>query len=203
MTGMTKVKRGQRPASTPGDDPRPKRAPRADAVANRAKVVAAAHAAFTEDGFEVPLDDIALRAGVGPGTVHRHFPTKAELVDAVLALSVTELVTEARARAEADDPGAAFRTFLEHLVSAGAAAHELAHRLGPAAGDLEAAVATPTAELGRWLARLRLRAQQAGAVRADLGDDELAAVIAAGHAAYTHPSGGEHTLAVVLDGLRP
>ncbi len=191
------------PLQAPARDSAPARAPRADAVANRAKIVAAAHAAFTELGFEVPLDDIAARAGVGPGTVHRHFPTKAELVDAVLALSVTELVAEARARAEADDPGVAFRTFLEHLVSAGAAAHELAHRLGPAAGDIDAAVATPTAELGQWLSRLRFRAQQAGAVRDDLGDDDLAAVIAAGHAAYTHPTGGGHALAVVLDGLRP
>ncbi|HLT59883.1 MAG TPA: TetR/AcrR family transcriptional regulator [Microlunatus sp.] len=197
---MTDRKRGRRPGSTDAATPR---APRADAVANRARIVAAAHAAFTELGFEVPLDDIAARAGVGPGTVHRHFPTKAELVDAVLALAVTELVDEARSLAGADDPGAAFWTFLEHLVSAGAAAHELAHRLGPAAGDVEAAVATPTADLRRWLARLRSRAQQAGAVRSDLDDDGLAAVIAAGHAAYTHPGGGDRALGVVLDGLRP
>lgn len=202
MTGMTNAKRGRRPASSPDPAAAPRR-PRADAVANRAKVVAAARAAFTEHGFEVPLDDIAARAGVGPGTVHRHFPTKAELVDAVLALSVTDLVAEAQARAEADDPGPAFRAFLEHLVTAGAAAHELARRLGPAAGDVDRAVAAPTAELSGWLARLRKRAQQAGAVRADLGDDDLAAVIAAGHAAYTHPAGGAHALAVVLDGLRP
>jgi AcrR family transcriptional regulator len=202
MTGMVNSKRGARPASTFGD-PEPSRAPRADAVANRARIVAAARAAFTERGFEVPLDDIAAHAGVGPGTVHRHFRTKADLVDAVLAMSVMDLVAEARARVDADDPGAALRSFLEHLVSAGADAHELAHRLGPAAGDIQSAVAEPTAELGEWLSRLRLRAQEAGAVRGDLDDNELAAVIAAAHAAFTHPTGGPAAIAIVLDGLRP
>jgi AcrR family transcriptional regulator len=202
MTGMTDSKRGARPASTT-EAPKPDRAPRADAVANRARIIAAARAAFTERGFEVPLDDIAALAGVGAGTVHRHFPTKAELIDAVLTMSVTDLVTEARASLDADDPGAAFRTFLEHLVSAGAAAHELANRLGPAAGDIQTAIAAPTAALREQLSRLRVRAQLAGAVRADLGDDELAAVIAAGHAAFTHPGGGTGAAAMVLDGLRP
>jgi AcrR family transcriptional regulator len=197
---MAQSKRGERPASSSGDGQVQSRAPRADAVANRAKVVAAARLAFTERGFEASLDEIARRADVGAGTVHRHFPTKAALVDAVLAEAVVELVAEARARATDQDPGRALREFLEHLVTTGAA-HELARRLSAVSGDIEAAVASPTAELGEALAVLRTRAQAAGAVRTDLDDDALAAVIAAGHAAYTHPTGGSAALAVVLDGL--
>ena len=119
----------------------------------------------------------------------------------VLAAAVVELVAEARARADDRDPGRALRAYLEHLVTAGAAAHELAQRLSGVAGDIEAAVATPTAELREALSVLRVRAQASGAVPADVDDDALAAVIAAGHAAYTHPTGGGHALAIVLDGL--
>jgi AcrR family transcriptional regulator len=57
---------------------------RADAARNRDKIIEAARAAFRERGFDAPLDDIAKSAGVGPGTLYRHFPTRESLVDAVM-----------------------------------------------------------------------------------------------------------------------
>lgn len=170
---------------------------RSDAVANRAKVVAAATVAFAEQGVDAPLDDIARIAGVGPGTVHRHFRTKADLVDAVLAQTVTDVLSVARERASASKPGEALREFLEQLVVGGAEAHELSDRLGGSAGEVGRAVA----DLDRELARLVSGAKDVGAVSPELSQDTLSAVIAAGHAAYTHRSGGHAALSVVLDGL--
>jgi AcrR family transcriptional regulator len=203
MVGMTSSNRGAHPASRPDGTEAASRPQRADALANREKVVVAARQAFTQGGFETSLDEVARLAGVGAGTVHRHFPTKAALVDAVLAQAVVELAAEAHRLTTSDEPGAAFRSFLEHLVTAGAAAHELSHRLNSVAGDIDAAVAGPVTDLGAALAMLLARAQEVGAVRADLDDPSLAAVVAAGHAAYVHPDGGARALAIVLDGLRP
>ena len=73
---------------------------RADAARNREKVLRAAREAFAESGYGVPLDEIAARAGVGPGTVYRHFPAKEALFEAVVTARITDLVSDARARAE-------------------------------------------------------------------------------------------------------
>ncbi|MEU4454297.1 helix-turn-helix domain-containing protein [Nocardioides sp. NPDC023903] len=190
---MTEPKRGARPVSS---------APlRADAVANRAKVVAAARAAFTTDGPDVSLDEIARRAGVGAGTVHRHFATKADLVETVLAVAVEDLVATATSYADSEEPGTALRTFLVHLVTEGAATHELAARLRVRAGDVDAAVSGPVADLDRAMAVLLSRAQDAGVVREDVDEGDLAAIVAAAHAAYVHPQGGERAVALVLRAL--
>lgn len=190
---MTHSKRGGRPASRPSR--------RSDAVANRARVVEAARVAFSAEGLAVSLDEIARRAGVGPGTVHRHFPTKAELIDTVLAAAVTDLVAAARSFAASDQPGEALRGFLMHLVTEGAVAHDLAARLQPGAGDVDAAVSQPVAALDDALALLLARARGAGAVREDLDERDLAALIAAAHAAYAHQTGGERAARMVLRAL--
>jgi AcrR family transcriptional regulator len=64
---------------------------RADAARNRAKIVEAARVAFRSRGYEAPLDDIAKAAGVGPGTLYRHFPTRESLVDAVMQAWVDQV----------------------------------------------------------------------------------------------------------------
>src|SRR5438552_17829120 len=99
----------------------PDRPLRADARRNRERVLRAARDAFAESGYGVPLDDIAARAGVGPGTVYRHFPTKEALFQAVITARVTDLVAAARQRTADPDPGAAFFAFLAHLGAEGAA----------------------------------------------------------------------------------
>src|SRR6201993_1371971 len=94
---------------------------RADAARNRENVLRAARDAFAKFGYGVPLDQIAARAGVGPGTVYRHFPTKEALFEAVVTARVTDLVSDARARTDADDPGAAFFGFLARIAGEAAA----------------------------------------------------------------------------------
>ena len=147
------------------------------------------------------LDEIARRAGVGAGTVHRHFATKAELVGTVFAAAVEDLVTTASAYADSDDPGTALRAFLLHLVTEGAAAHELAARLRVGAGDVDAAVSGPVPELDRAMAILLSRARDAGGVRDDVDEPDLAALVAAAHAAYVHPAGGKRAVLLVLRAL--
>src|ERR1700733_15507536 len=89
---------------------------RADAQRNRLRVLEAAEAVFASEGISVPVDVIAEKAGVGVGTLYRHFPTKEKLFEAILIQRLEELVTDARARLGAEDPGSAFFGFLEHLV---------------------------------------------------------------------------------------
>jgi AcrR family transcriptional regulator len=86
---------------------------RADAVRNRARVVAAAAEVFAEKGEDAVVPEIAARAGVGKGTVYRCFPTKEHLVAAVASERVRWFEREVRAAAGADDPWAAFAAFIE------------------------------------------------------------------------------------------
>jgi AcrR family transcriptional regulator len=199
-------KRGIRPGSSiRGDRPGASaaRGRRADAVANRARVLAAAAAAFDAHGLAVSLDDIARRAGVGPGTVHRHFPTKAALIDATVADRVASLAHDVAEHARAADPVVAFYACLAMLVTRGAASHALADRLAREAGDIAAAVAGPVRQLRGALARLLHRAQRAGGVRDDLAPAELDAILAGAHAIEVHPHGGPDLVARLCDALRP
>src|SRR6478752_2849002 len=110
----------ERTADAPGGRPL-----RADAARNREKVLQAARQAFAESGYGVPLDEIASRAGVGPGTVYRHFPSKEALFEAVVTARIADLVSDARARADAADPGEAFFGFLTRIAREAAAKRDL------------------------------------------------------------------------------
>jgi AcrR family transcriptional regulator len=177
---------------------------RSDARRNREKVLGAARDAFAASGFAVPLDDIAARAGVGPGTVYRHFPTKEALFAAVVAERIESLVADARARAGPGSPdaGAAFVGFLDRLGEEAAVKR-----------DLPDAIAVPGAlrdELHAALEVLLRRAQQAGALRGDVTTADLIALLK-GVLAATHDDGGSGVgparanlaFAVLSDGLRP
>src|SRR5260370_4133101 len=83
------------------------RAMRADARRNRARVLEVAQAVFATEGLAVPIDEIARRAGVGAGTVYRHFPTKEALFEAIVISRVERLTEEGGSLASAEDPGPA------------------------------------------------------------------------------------------------
>ena len=120
----------------------------------------AAREAFAESGYGVPLDEIAARAGVGPGTVYRHFPAKEALFEAVVTARITDLVNEARSRADAADPGEAFFGFLSRIAGEAAAKRDLPDAIS-IAGSLRE-------DLFTALDLLLVRAQQAGAVRSGI-----------------------------------
>ena len=171
-------------------------------MANRRRILDAAMAAFGAEGVGVSLDEVARRAGVGPGTVHRHFPSKAALIDATVADLVSELAVEAAELREASDPVEAFLGFLAALAERGAASHAFADRLRGGSGDIDTAVAGPGADLRSALGVLLQRAQAAGGVRPDLDSDELDSVVAALHVLQIHPQGGSRLVRVFCDGLR-
>jgi AcrR family transcriptional regulator len=201
---MPDPKRGVRPVSSAKPPVAPRRAPRADAVANRARLLEVAGEAFDRDGLTVSLDEIARRAGLGPGTLHRHFPSKAALIDATVAARVQDLAAAVLAKlpAAGGDPTEAFVDALTLVVDRGAASHALADRLRAGSGDIDAAVAEPVAEMRAALAALLRRAQEAGGIRPELTPADIDALLAAAHTLETHPTGGDHLVALLWSALR-
>ncbi|NUR98683.1 MAG: TetR/AcrR family transcriptional regulator [Kribbellaceae bacterium] len=158
---------------------------RADARRNRDRILEVAREVFAADGPGVSLDDLARRAGVGPGTLHRHFPTKAALIAAVIGDRLTGLAEIAESSITATDPAEAFFGFLERVVEDSAGNLALAAALsdgeqidpGRARGALTAAVEEPAERVYAAFAALLRRAQDAGEVRSDVDADELHAIV--------------------------
>lgn len=172
---------------------------RADARRNRERVLLAATQAFAAEGLGVSVAEVARRAGVGTGTVSRHFPTKEDLFAAVMHRQVEALTAVADDLVDAE-PGAAFFTFLATLVRAGTGDRGLAERLAAASGDRAAPGGLVGADaLCDRLGRLLGRAQQAGQVRSDV---TLADVEALMEACTSRYDGSGAILAAVTDGLR-
>lgn len=136
---------------------------RADARRNRDAIVAAARAVF-EDDEQIRFDDFAARAGVGVGTLYRHFPTREALAAAVYAGEVAALCEQARdpARTATDNLDAFLRGFVEYVVAHAGLARTLAAVVGPAV------TADGGVELERTLADLLARAAAEGTVRDDV-----------------------------------
>src|ERR1700679_81072 len=95
------------------------RKPRADAQRNRERILEVAKDAFTRDGAAASLDDIARQAGIGPGTLYRHFPTRDALIEAVYRTEVEKLAAAAQRFAATMPPLEAFRAwmllFIDHV----------------------------------------------------------------------------------------
>jgi AcrR family transcriptional regulator len=150
---------------------------RADAQRNRARILQAAFEAFASEGLGVSVHEIARRAGVGTGTVSRHFPTKESLYEAVVLSRAGWLTEQAARLACSDDPGAAFFEFFALVVAEGAANRGMADALAGACFDLDAATRREGFDVTRALGDLLARAQRAGAVRSDADAADVKAVI--------------------------
>jgi AcrR family transcriptional regulator len=176
---------------------------RADAQRNRDRLLAAAREVFDEHGGGAPLDEIARRAGVGAGTVYRHFPSKEALLRAVLQVRLRELADRAESLAGAPDPGAALFEFAAHVVSESTAKHDLVDALAGEGSPVVTADLPETQDYVTALARLLERAQHAGAVRPDLTRPQLSKLLIGVSLAASRAPDLPDTLALVLDGLRP
>ena len=177
---------------------------RADARRNYERLLEQARIAFAESGVDASLDEIARRAGVASGTLYRHFPTRLDLIQAVLAEQLAELATLGRGLLTADDEFDALATWLRAIL-----AHGLTYRGLAAAvmnSSLDSEVANWHAELFEVGASLLDRAWQAGAIVAVDEADVLKLVSAIAWAAQDAPdraAQADRMLTLLLNGLRP
>ncbi|MFF0220829.1 TetR/AcrR family transcriptional regulator [Streptomyces sp. NPDC004629] len=184
------------------------RAMRADARRNYERLLTQARAAFAEHGTDASLEDVARRAGVGIGTLYRHFPNRHALLSAVFEDAVGELVARARELLHAPEPCAALVTWLREVVAHAGTYRGLALALMSVASDSAdsgsalARCGTPIREAG---GALLARARESGAVRADVTiGDLLQLTHAIGLAAAespTDPDLADRLLTLTLHGL--
>ncbi len=179
---------------------------RADARRNRGRLLVAAEEVFAERGVAVPVDEVAERAGVGVGTLYRHFPTKEALIAAVVATRLEQLCEQSRAAKDDPDPGAALFAFADRLGSQVAVKHDLADALAEAGIDVKAQMADVMDEMTANVESLIVRAQADGAIRKDVAAKELfGLVVATCTASKTQgldDAGRRRLIEVVFDGLR-
>jgi AcrR family transcriptional regulator len=181
------------------------RALRADAARNRTLLLAAAAEEFASYGIEASIADIARRAGIGKGTVFRHFATKDELLAAVVLDRVDELAGLARRLYLSDDAGAAL---FEFLTVAAEKQHQLDFSFLREAGSVNDLLREARERLFAAVIALVTRAQTAGAVRPDIsGLDVILLMCApnyvAGYVPDASPELWRRYLGIIFDGLRP
>ena len=178
---------------------------RADARRNREQLLAAAEQAFADEGLGVPVDEIARRAGVGAGTLYRHFPTKEALFTAVVVQHMDDLTGRARAALETEAPGEALFGFLAELAEQGRTKRNLIDALVGAGIDIKAVAAGPKAQFEQVFAELLRKAQDAGEVRPDITITELFGLVmgTCSMAGDSDECSQRRMLSVVCAGLRP
>jgi AcrR family transcriptional regulator len=178
---------------------------RADARRNREKVLEAARAVFSEQGRDAQMDDVARRAGVGVGTVYRHFPTKEALIEALMVAAFEAIAAAAVAALDVEDPWEAFTTVLWQGAETMAGDRALSEVFASIPGATEAVMPT-VAGLTETMSELIRRAQAAGALRGDLIVDDIPMVMcgigSATKKEHSCPDAWRRHLTVVLDGMR-
>jgi AcrR family transcriptional regulator len=154
------------PSGTPPAQPL-----RADAQRNRDAILAAAREIFETEGVLAPLDGIAVRAGVGNATLYRNFPTRDDLLGAVMQTNIADALSAAQELARSLDPPAALSEWLVQLTWQLRIWHDLPYCLAKARPD--SATATATSSLLAETANLLHAAQVAGAVIDNISGEEV------------------------------
>ena len=178
---------------------------RADARHNRELVLRIASDMFADEGMSVSLVRIAERAGVGAGTVYRHFPSKEALVEAVLADLVSTFTAAAEGWSRRAEPGDALIGFLSEVIEKSVARKHICDAL---TADHSWPRAVLSAEVSRFReaqSGLLRCAQRTGSIRADVRPDDLAAIALGGaalQAAHRDQARGRRLVRQLLDGLR-
>jgi AcrR family transcriptional regulator len=180
---------------------------RADAQRNLVRVLDAAREVFAEQGIDAPVTEIADRAGVGVGTIFRRFPTKDDLLVAVVEQRTAQLIDAADTALQSDDPGAALRKFMET-----AAAMQISDKCWCDASSTDLFGREGIRDLldvlvGK-MGELLTRAQTAGHVRSDLRALDIPVLLMAIAKSGlmledAAPGAWKRYLALVLDGIRP
>ena len=180
------------------------RKPRADAQRNRERLIDAAKAAFAEVGSDVSLEEIARRAGVGIGTLYRHFPTRADMVEAVFRREVQQLADAAESLLAAHPPAEALRQWLKLFVDYMAAKKVIVAALDAAPGGATALYASSGGPVRAAVARLVDAAVAGGGLRADIEPADVMQAIVGFAQGAAGPDWKARTLRlidVLMDGL--
>ena len=158
------------------------RKPRSDAQRNRERILEVAKEAFTRSGADASLDDIAKQAGVGAGTLYRHFPTRGALIEAVYRSEVEKLAAAERRFAETMPPLEALRTWMLLLIDYIAAKHIISPALNAVVGGPSRLYEGSRAQIQAAMDALVKRAIKSGDIRRDLDPfDLLRALIGVSH----------------------
>ena len=179
---------------------------RKDAQRNRDRLVGSARELIASDGVDVPVEEITRRAGVGMGTLYRHFPTKGDLVDAVLEEILDSYVGLARDALLVEDPWEGFSGFMEQALALHAANRGLKAAIASTAHGRERAQAARR-KVRPLVQTLVERAQAEGSLREDVTGEDVTMLLWAGGglieaAGEVAPELWRRYLALVLDGLR-
>ena len=174
------------------------RALRSDAKRNRQRVIDTAFDVFSTQGLSVPVHEIARRAGVGTGTVSRHFPTKESLFEAVFRSRVERLSGVAHELLDATEQEDAFFKFFAQIVAEGTANLGLAQALAGAGCEL-GALTSGDNDIMALMGQLLAAAQARGTVRADATVDDAKALLTA--CLQRDPTAQQRMLAIVRAGL--
>jgi len=150
-----------------------RRKPRADALRNRDRILEAAKASFTRHGADASLDEIAKQAGVGPGTLYRHFPTREALLEAVYRTELERLAASGRKLAETMPPVEALRAWLHLFVDAVAAKKLIGPALNTLLGDPKKVFEASYAQMREAAGALVRRGIDSGDIRKDLDPGDL------------------------------
>ena len=181
---------------------------RADAARNRERIVAAAVEVFAERGLEAWTAEIAQRAGVGEATLFRRFPTKDDLVTAIVAVMLEDVAAVATSCLEEADPWRGVERFLYEMAERASEDHVISDSTKEQC-MASPALAGPRGHVLDLTAQLVRRAQAAGVVRGDIAGQDLmflmGAVASVGEAPFAglRPDLWKRYLGIVLDGLRP
>ena len=149
------------------------RKPRSDAQRNRERILEVAKQEFTRSGANASLEEIAKKAGVGPGTLYRHFSTREELLVAVYRSEVEKLAGAARTLADTLPPVEALRAWLLLFVDAVEAKQVIAPVLNTLVGDPKKVFEASYAQIHEALRALVKRAIKSGDIRKDLDPIDL------------------------------
>lgn len=179
---------------------------RADAQRNRQRILDAAEEIFARDGLSVPVDAVAEQAGVGVGTVYRHFPTKEALFLAIVEDRLFTLI-EATRVTDGDDPGRSFFGFLSIMAEQVSRKHDLFDAMAAEGVDVKTSCGDQMVQLESGIDQLRQRAVAAGAVRDDVSTEQVMGLVIGACMASEHTGlagqSCQQLVAIVCDGLRP
>jgi AcrR family transcriptional regulator len=181
------------------------RKPRADGARNRQLLIDAAKAGFAEVGMNVALEEIARRAGVGIGTLYRHFPTREAVVEAVYRREVEQLSEAVPQLLESHTPGEALHRWMHLFIDYIATKRLIAPSLGPKTGPSSNLYATSAELIANALGTLVTRAVQSSEVRNDIDPSDLLRAMVG--VSYQNPDAGweasaRRVIDLLMDGLK-